>query len=162
MKEIIFRTEVLSLKECRSYVKANSKHIGKTDFWTVVNPLKVWKKTKHPSYSGEVIVALNIPVGAEVFMQTDDKSNDLVARKMRASKAFVEKQFYVGWPCLFQDHVWAIAEYEEVQSSESAHYSHFKYHTGKIVTPEYGFANCPVQCTDGIHFFVNLHDALVY
>ena len=166
MKEHIIRTEVLSLKECRAYVKENSERLGRTNFWKVVNPLKVWKRAHKSRARGKVIVALSIPVGATVFMQTDVNYNAEDTRKMRASEAFVEKQFYVGWPYL-EEHSGAIStynldRYEEVQASESCRASHFKYETGKIVTPEADFSTRSRQCDSGIHFFVNLRDALAY
>lgn len=161
MSKHIIRTEVLSLRDCRTYVKNNSERLGRTNFWKVVNPLKVWKRTNHVRESGKVIVALSIPVNATVFMQTDTNGSNTEARKMRASEAFVEKQFHVGWPFL-EDYSYSLTKYEEVQVSHSGHNWNFKYKTGEVVKPYGPFSKLEEQCASGIHFFVNLSDALAY
>lgn len=162
---VTIRTQKLTLAQCRQYVKQNATKQSE-GFWTVKNDLKVWKATT--SVTGQrSVVALRIPEGAEVFMQKDDQMNYRDARKMRASRAFVEKQFLVGSriDIVTVEDTEVYLTYQdiyEINESRSANYSDFLYGTGKFVIPNSPFSTQPKQCASGIHFFVNLYDALTY
>lgn len=161
---VTITTEKLSLAQCRNYIRQNSTPIG-NGFWTVKNDLKVWKTT-HDRDLEQVIVALRIPAGATVFAQEDSNMNFMDHRKMRTSVAFVEKQFRIGSRITereVQPHVfsWECKEIREITRSCSDNYD-FWYETGKTVTPRFPFSLAREQCASGIHFFVNLYDALTY
>lgn len=161
---VTITTQKLSLAQCRYYVRKNAKKIG-NGFWTVKNDLKVWKVTHAPD-DERAVVALRIPVGATVFMQEDSNLDYQEARKMRASAAFVEKQFridVIGARHSVKADVfsWECRGIREIPRSCSDSYD-FRYETGKTVTPRFPFSLAREQCASGIHFFVNLYDALTY
>ena len=161
---VTITTQKLSLAHCRDYLRQNSTPIG-NGFWAVKNDLKVWKTTHDPSYE-QTIVALRIPAGATVFAQEDTNTDYIETRKMRASAAFVEKQFRIGSTSIareVQPYVfsWKYKEVREIPRSCSNNYD-FWYETGKTVTPRFPFSLEREQCVSGIHFFVNLYDALIY
>lgn len=161
---VTITTQKLSLTQCRDYVRQNSTPIG-NGFWTVKNDLKVWTTTHDRDYE-QAIVALRIPAGATVFAQEHDNFNYTNSRKMRVSMAFVEKQFRIrlrGFVNEVQKNVfsWKCTEVREITTSCSDNYD-FWYETGKTVTPRFPFSLAREQCASGIHFFVNLYDALIY
>lgn len=161
---VTITSQKLSLAQCRDYLRQNSTPIG-NGFWTVKNDLKVWKTTHAPDYE-QAIVALRIPAGATVFAQESDNMDYLDNRKMRASVAFVEKQFRIGSRGIGREvtpHVfsWECKEIREIDKSYSDNYD-FWYETGKTATPKSPFSLRREQCASGIHFFVNLTDALIY
>lgn len=89
-------------------------------------------------------------------------------RKMRASKAFVHSLSNCeGW---LRSHLtgeqtpgwWLGKAIRKENNTYSAHDSMFKYRAGVTVKPELGFSTRRDECASGIHFFVNLRDALDY
>lgn len=159
---VTIRTQHLNFDQCRAYIKKNCKKISK-GFWEVESDLKVWKKTT--TRAGTALVALRIPKGATVFMLSPSRANwrDRDDRKMRASEAFVEKQYWTDgiFSCNLSNDTFILNHLKEVQETCSMRHSSFKYCTGHKVVPKY-FADEPKQCTHGIHFFVSLSDALLY
>lgn len=68
-------------------------------------------------------------------------------RKMRASQAYVHSIYTIDSP-------------RQLRIAYSDADSTFKYRVGQIVTPRYEFSWTQQSCTSGIHFFLNLWDAL--
>lgn len=156
-------TQILSAKEIRQYLQENTK--GKGDgFAVVTNSLKVWKQTTNED--GIVIVALEIPVGAEIYSQLLDKKEIYPSHKIRASVAEVIKQFsveYVMIKDVFRANgKYSVENYLEVKKSQAYHNENFTYRTGQRVYPLNGFSRNFDFCASGIHFFVNLSSALEY
>lgn len=156
-------TQILSTKEIRQYLQENTK--GKGDgFAVVTNSLKVWKQTMNED--GIVIVALEIPVGAEIYSQLLDKKEIYPSHKIRASVAEVVKQFNLGYVMIkdvFRGNgKYSVENYVEVKKSQAYHDINFIYKTGREVRPVGGFSRNFEVCASGIHFFVNLSSALEY
>lgn len=156
-------THILSEEEIRQYLKENTK--GKGDgFAVVTSPLKVWKQTMNKD--SDVIVALEIPVGAEIYSQILDKKEIYPVHKIRASAAKVIKQFNIGYVMMkgvFRGNgKYGIENYLEVKESQAYHDVDFIYKTGREVRPVGGFSRRFEFCASGIHFFVNLSSALEY
>lgn len=156
-------TQVLSTKEIRKYLKENTKGKG-NGFAVVTSPLKVWKQTMNED--GIVIVALEIPIGAEIYSQILDKKEPYPQHKIRASAAKVIKQFDIGYVMMkdvFRGNgKYGIENYSEVKESQAFHDVNFIYKTGREVRPVGGFSRNFEVCASGIHFFVNLSYALEY
>lgn len=171
--------QILTKKEIQAYIKENCTRV-RPGFYRVDKPLKVWKKTRCSVRYGveRGIVALEIPVGATIHTQifngrfngTQDQ------KKMRANVAIVRHQSSVkglaqyevaGWPKEGEYVIRPGAEFSEVQETYAGHDANFKYITGQSVKPN---PNCnpwrafdkPGACMQGIHFFVNLSEALSY
>ena len=173
---INIEVEHLSGRGVRKYIKDNCKS-NKDGFWTVEKELKVWKATrlgpiqrpKGFTPGGRVIVALRIPAGAQLFALPLDRysfDDDIDDRKMRASAAFVEKQFYVGSAYTYNHYSKTreieLSECTAIKKSFATYDQDFAYRTGHIVKPSYNFSTSRSQCVSGIHFFVNLTDAMEY
>lgn len=156
-------TKVLSAEEIRQYLQENTKGNG-NGFAVVTNSLKVWKQTTNGD--NIVIVALEIPVGAEIYSQLLDKKEIYPVHKIRASVAKVIKQFDIGFVMVkdvFRDKWrYGIENYVEVKESQAYHNENFTYRTGQAVYPVGGFSREFHFCKSGIHFFVNLSSALEY
>lgn len=158
--------EHLSFAEVMDYVKSNCKMMSTMiygAFWEVKTPLKVWKQT---NYRGMVIVALEIPVGATIYMPSKDAYPIQYRRhiKMRASEANVIRQFrcaVVSNSLCGDVRHYGLHHYEEILTSFSNWDNSFNYDTGTTVKPEKFSMKCD-SCVPGIHFFVNLTDALEY
>lgn len=90
------------------------------------------------------------------------------SRKMRASEAFVESIFSVNLNAVefhFEEDGEVVVEAEVLgylAEGFSAHDWNFKYEPGATVKPKNGLCPSDEQCSDGIHFFFNLADALAY
>lgn len=90
------------------------------------------------------------------------------SRKMRASEAYVESIFRVDLNRTllhFEDDGEIVTEtsvVEQLTQGTSGHDWNFRYEPGKTVRPKNGFCTSDEQCSDGIHFFFNLVDALAY
>lgn len=164
MQEI--SVQVLSVDEIREYLEENTKSNGR-GFAVVTTPLKVWKQTFTKGKDGYdiVIVALEIPVGANIYSDILDNNPD-PSLKIRANEAKVIKQFNVGFiegPYSFAScREYVLEKYKMIEKSESINDSLFIYETGKTVVPTNGFSKKYEQCASGIHFFVNLSSALEY
>ena len=119
-------------------------------------PLRVFKKTRRsrnstPYYSpNPAIVNLTIPEGGYVYANPGAfmLGSRMDYRKMRASKAIVHS-------------VINPKTQKKLGSSRSDYDLHFVYKPGKIVTPS-GFSYQDEICGAGIHFFLNVGDALNY
>lgn len=89
-------------------------------------------------------------------------------RKMRASEAYVESVFNVsldGVKIHFEEDGDVVTEVilnGELAHGVSMHDWEFLYEPGKTAKPKNGFCTTDLQCSDGIHFFFNLIDALNY
>jgi hypothetical protein len=120
-------------------------------FYTVHKPLPVFKKALHDDrIGGRVIVNLLIPVGAIVYAGVDafDASSRQKHRKMRASAADVHSVANInGTPSKR-----AVSWYDPG----------FYYHAGDRLSPRNAFSQMDATCAPGIHFFLNLGDALEY
>jgi len=165
MSKNIIRTQCLSLQECVAYIKQNSVKAHRKDFFKLTNDIKVWKRTNSIAHMERCIVALLIPKGAVVYASNNYRDS-IDYRKMRASEAIVHKQFLVGQrfhmydgtgPGAFETEL-----YKEVNKTISGFDYTFQYITGTSVAPEDGFSFNQRQCESGIHFFVNLADAMNY
>lgn len=127
-----------------------SKEFGE-GFYVVHKPLPAFKKAynRHTGFwdRHSRIVNLVIPVGAIVYVKDITRSTD--KRKMRADKAYVH----------------SIADMHSKQPRKVAHagWAHdFVYRVGEHVIPHQPFCTVPSTCESGIHFFLNLQDALSY
>jgi hypothetical protein len=163
MPKHIIRTQCLSLQECVAYIKQNSVTAHRKDFFKLTNDIKVRKRTNSIAQMERCIVALLIPKGAVVYAPNNYQGS-IDCRKMRASEAIVYKQFLVGHkfhlghlPGAFETEF-----YKEVNKTVSGFDYSFQYTTGTSVVPEDGFSFNQRQCEPGIHFFVNLADAMNY
>lgn len=169
-----------------SHVKASKISNGKCDnFYEVIKPLHVFKKGGSRPFDtcgvpglrvhANRIINLIIPVGATIFASDDvfGRFSDLSGRKMRASEAIVHSivrfvvqdsdMTYYNWGGT--DDYWTetLSEKNFVAAAEarSCHNPKFKYIPGKVVKPD-TFSNEYDQCEGGIHFFLNVRDALRY
>lgn len=160
-------TEQLSYHEVMAYFKYNTEESQRhcSAIRGVIRPLRVYKKTE------DTIVSLEIPVGALVHFNdsiTESQFNGgMDYRKMRASKARVVQQitFLDNIPAAgawSMDRVKTFTLYgaRDVTESRSEYSSRFVYKTGEIVVPVNGFYEQRGTCEAGIHFYVNLSDAL--
>jgi hypothetical protein len=101
-------------------------------------------------YSVDAIANLIIPVGAMIYASNDAfVCNSSDSRKMRATEAKVHS-------------VVTRRSKKQEQLAHSMFDSDFKYVPGQIVKPSKRFSKCEDRCDSGIHFFVNLHDALTW
>lgn len=176
---INIKVEHLDGSSVRKYISDNCKQL-RNGFWEVKKELKVWKATTTTTETLQVsgwegsthifrrcIVALRIPVGEKIYVQPMMYRDNIDNRKMRASKAYVEKQFVIGHTCRFfngdDDTIsFELNSYYETTETTSVQDITFLYQTGNFVRPKQPFYNENVVCASGIHFFVNLTDALYY
>lgn len=143
---------IMTKNQALDYIREHAVPAGgkwHSNFWRITKEMKVFKKAYDKDYS-QVIVNLVIPVGAIIHFPEDNYSAYCIdARKMRASKAFVH----------------SIASKNNKESLNVAYSdwdSNFKYAVGKTVKPTSSFCSTPHQCEPGIHFFMQLEDALIY
>lgn len=100
------------------------------------------------------IATLLIPKGSKVRLQNNRRIS-LEDRKMRADQAFVLSIFeYAG------DEKVDFRKVEYVANFSL--YKRLKYITGEMVYPDEFDLNPTDQCAGGIHFFLDLEDALCY
>lgn len=168
------RTPRLLGKELKKYFKEHAKRIrvratepgwwgGRgtryevTGFYVVVKDLPVFKLTYSSGTRTKVITNLTIPVGAKVFApesaffecHSDTDYNSCHDRKCRASEAKVHSNA-------------TVVAGKEVAVANSGWDTSFKYTAGQTVKPSNGFDMDNDQCAGGIHFFLNLQDAIDY
>jgi hypothetical protein len=167
------RTPRLLGKELKKYFKEHAKRIrvratesswwgGRgtryevTGFYVITKELNVFKMNYSTDGRTKVITNLTIPVGAKVyapdFAFNEDHADDGYRchdRKMRASEAIVHSSatMYAQKP---------------VAVARSGWDSSFKYAAGKTIKPRGDFDMDGDQCASGIHFFLNLQDAIEY
>ncbi|ASD50584.1 hypothetical protein FDI24_gp057 [Acidovorax phage ACP17] len=171
MTEIIkFRDSIFGASLHR-FIAAHADYDRKTQLWTVRVPMKVYKKTRD-----ECIVELEIPAGAQIYARSrrdmascSTPQHGESVRKMRCSSAKVLQQWYHRWYREKASTVQGQVDGEKhhwltpTATSRSKHNWEFIYHNGKTVVPEGNFAPaCFEQCASGIHFFVNVQDAINY
>ena len=118
-------------------------------FYTLAKDLPCFKMAW--CTTGRAIVNLVIPAGTQVYAGNFafHAHNTTDHRKMRAAKARVVSIF----------------SYErgtEQKSAYSDYDASFNYKPGKVVKPDNGFCGFQNQCAAGIHFFLNVHDAVNY
>ena len=124
---------------------------GEPYLYTVHTPLHVFKKARADQGWGEVLINLVIPVGEFLFASEKAWISDnwtISYRKMRASKAKVHS-------------IINLDTRKEVVTAKSDYSTWFKYRKGKTVTPNH-FSKQNQFCAGGIHFFLNVGDALNY
>lgn len=166
--KVTIKTEHLSDAKIRKYINDNCTRTS-CGFYVVNKPLKVWKKT-YTEADHNCVVALEIPVGAKIYANLLAKPwvtlTDMDDRKMRASEAIVVKQFRIGEATGYGKFQGIVEHkytgYKEVKHTRSGHNNSFKYKVGETVKPVNGFSLSERICESGIHFFVNLSDALDY
>lgn len=145
------------------YFKQHAEPIDRARFFRVTKPLPAFKS----AYSGGsfALVNLTIPVGALVYVRgmafVTERSHASEQRKMRASAAIVHSIWRFG---RVYDHInkTNIRAYEEVQFARSRHDPHFTYRPGERVVPCNSFSMDWDACASGIHFFLNVRDALYW
>jgi hypothetical protein len=125
---------------------------SKKNFYVVTKPLKVFKKTY--SASNDVIVNMIIPVGSIIYVHPSAFSQfayatNSVYRKMRTNLAYIQSQYNMHHK-------------KNINNSHSGHRFDFAYVNGQYVKPKYAFSMSNEQCTSGIHFFLNVNDAIRY
>lgn len=122
-------------------------------FRQVTKPLHVFKKVfRGARHYGPVIANLIIPTGAHVYHNGDgafDARIKIHYRKMRASKAYVHSLVPLHGKL-------------PLKSAVSGYSSNFVYRPGESVVPTEGFSYDDGACGSGIHFFLNLADAMKY
>lgn len=127
--------------------------VGQPGFYKVTHQMHVFKKIRVLNARNRYVQAianLIIPVGATIY--TDPQAfcrprAEAHARKMRASEAYVDSIVQMSDLC-------------EHQCGLSGHNPGFMYSVGSTVVPVRKFAKHSSQCASGIHFFINLADAM--
>ena len=142
----------MTKNQALAYIREHAVPAGgkwHSNFWRITKEMKVFKKAYYKYYH-QVIVNLVIPVDAIIhFPESNYSVDEIDNRKMRASKAFV--------------HSIASKNNKEILNVAHSDWSvDFKYIVGKTVKPTYSFCSTPYQCESGIHFFMQLEDALIY
>lgn len=102
--------------------------------------------------SEQAVVNLVIPKGALIYappMNFDRACDWVDYRKMRASEAHVHS-------------IVSTQGRRQIGIGYSAFISSFTYRPGTTVRPRAGFSQRPVACASGIHFFLNVRDAIDY
>lgn len=173
-KKVEVTVQKLGLEEIKKYINDNCEYQS-YGFYTVKTPLKVWKKTYTDRNYNDVLTALLIPAGETIYANLHSLTFDenISFRKMRASGAQVIKQnviygyrYHSNNGCTYNvggnSHTEIELKYKEIQKSISDRDNSFQYKTGKYVVPEFEFSLKDKQCASGIHFFVNMTDALIY
>lgn len=130
-----------------------------TGLWTVHTPMRVFKQTcptRHRSAVG--IVELLIPAGALIHAKGRRNFYMQSYRKMRASEAKVIRQWDRNASSWMSRQNWTTLD-----NSVSQHDSSFAYKNGKTVKPTGApFYMGSGVCEAGIHFFIDLNDAIHY
>lgn len=148
MAEKINQYRVNRLKR-HDLVKYFKEHVTKHEpfrsyLFKVHTELKVFKKIY--TNEGPAIASMIIPVGAEIHATTDQWGR-MDGRKMRASKAKIVRIFKTR-------------TLKDATSGWSGWTSGFQYRTKRIVRPTHPFYRSYGHCESGIHFFLQVNDAL--
>lgn len=142
-----------------AFLAKHAKWERSTGLWTVHTPMRVFKQTCPTRFRGAVgIVELVIPVGALIHAKGRREYAMQSYRKMRASEAKVIQQWDRN------SYSWASREiWTPMNDSVSQHDSSFVYKNGKTVKPQGDpFYQGSGVCEAGIHFFIDLQDAINY
>jgi len=141
-----YRVNRLKRHELVKYFKEHvTKHEPYRSYlFKVHTELKVFKKIL--TADGPAIASMIIPVGAEIHA-TCDQWGRLDGRKMRASKAKVVRIFKTR-------------THTDATSGYSGWTNNFRYKTKRIVQPSHPFYRSYGHCESGIHFFLQVNDAL--
>lgn len=100
------------------------------------------------------IATLLIPKGSKVRLQ-NNKRSIRSCRKMRADQAFVLSIFEYRW--------YKTIDFQKVDYvTNYFENKRLKYKTGEMVYPDKFDLDHTVKCAGGIHFFLDLEDALCY
>lgn len=138
-------------KELKKYFMEHVEVFPICGFYKVVRPLHVFKKTFSSNYNDSIITNLIIPIGAVIYV--NDRAwgtkTYVETRKMRASRALVHSSF-------------DLIRKKRIPITYSEYCSAFQYKEGTTVVPKSEFSYESETCDSGIHFFLNLNDALVY
>jgi hypothetical protein len=123
--------------------------------FTIEKPLIVYKKCR-----GQRVAVLELPTN--IIVVADHRGNEgSVSRKMRASYARVVDIYRWGGSkygtARDQPQFWM-----DTSTAYSLHDASFKYTVGSSVEPVLPFSHTAEICAPGIHFFIDLHDALAY
>ena len=145
---------IMTKNQALAYIREHAVPAGgkwHSNFWRITKEMKVFKKASDKACK-PVIVNLVIPVGEVIHFPEDKYGVDFINnRKMRASKAFVHSIHTVNYK---RPGVSLRVAYSDWDDS--------KYLVGKNRNPEFAFSRIPHQCESGIHFFMQLEDALIY
>lgn len=143
---------IMTKNQALNYIREHAVPAGgkwHSNFWRITKEMKVFKKAIDSNYE-RVIVNLVIPVGAIVHFPENRYStlwiND---RKMRASKAFVHSIAHIRTK-------------KSISFARSDWDVQFEYIVGDTVRPTRAFSRLPEMCEPGIHFFLQLEDAIRY
>jgi hypothetical protein len=147
----------MSSKEVEGYFFEHVAPFGqKRNFYTVAKPLRVFKKV---SDGIPCIANLIIPEKALVYAPVacfNTDGNARADRKMRASEAYVHSIWTLGYK--------HTPEHFSVsrQNGKSMWDNEFVYSAGFSVRPVHKFSLFDQNCDSGIHFFLDVHDAIDY
>lgn len=128
--------------------------------WTVHKDLPVFKKARDRSLAYSVIVNMELLCGSVFHArpQAFTGASTVETRKMRADSAYVHSIAYADPRSI--SHLEAIGT--ETRYARSCHDMNFYYEVGETVRPSIGFNRFPGICSTGIHFFLNVRDAIQY
>jgi hypothetical protein len=127
------------------------------NFYKVTSPLSVFKKI-YTKANGALIANLIIPVGAKIYVGESFGSYQLWdnhSRKMRASEAYVHSIVTANK----QKYHDSKSKFIYKQKGYSGHDNSFVYIVGKTIKPD-KFSHRENICDSGIHFFLDVADAL--
>lgn len=162
---VMLQPEPLSGDALYSYLgQYATQHKKKPWLWTVHTPMPAFKavsafpKERYGIASGVCIANLIIPKGATVVA---DPRRGEFERKMRANMAEVHSIVRV-------DYTFLPAETTRVAKAAAYYHSGFTYMVGYTARVRMApglsgaFDTTDATCAPGIHFFLNVHDALNY
>ena len=161
----VITTTLIRGKRVESYLKQHTRQYNVPQFLEVTKPLHVFKQVKSGVKRVNAIANLIIPVGAVIYYPYASLSHlsNQADRKMRASKAFVHSITTYSKRRKFGNGSVSVA-LEDCTSKKNAYSLYdrdFRYRVGRNVYPD-RFSMYRDTCTNGIHFFLNLADALTY
>lgn len=143
----------LSNYDVATYLRSHTDSTDGTYYASsAFNPLSNFRKVVKPLHVFKVlgdtrcIANLIIPIGETVFF--DSSKWNCSWRKARASSAYVHS-------------IVDTTSGQMLMESASRHDPQFVYHVGYRVYPDH-FDSYEDMCAGGIHFFVDIHDALTH
>lgn len=147
-------------------------------FRKTVKPVMGWKVTSSAGKRGhlETITQISLPVGTTVFVgDTDGYANQsYLYRQFRANQAVVLSNYAVSRPGAGElneikknGSPFEVPNYQNpdyrVQCTLSIHVPTFEYRAGETVVPRgRGFSLDEGYYGPGIHFFIDIYDALTF
>ena len=137
------------------YSPDNNPVVARRGFVRLHTDMPAFKKVHAEGVPGawDAIANLIIPAGAKVFADHRDLTSlwsDHGSRKMRASRVRVHSIY----TCQLKP--------QPAKKACAGYDRDFKYRPGRGARPQWGFSERYEQCAGGIHFFINLRDALNY